>query len=281
VPEALARFRREARVTSELGHPNIVAVVESGETEAGAPYLVMELLEGEDLATLLEREGKLAPSRALAIFAQVASAVGTAHALGVVHRDLKPPNLFVTRGESGIERVKVLDFGVSKVQGGQSVMTRSNASLGTPGYMSPEQVEGRSATVDARADIFAIGAILYQMLAGRPPFVDLSIPALLHKVVHSDPPPLRALCPGISPVLAEAIERALRKDPAGRFASVEEMAAALAPLAEAAAPSSSPSPRRQAPGTGSLRWVVLFGLIGLLAGGGVVLLLLLLGRSGR
>jgi serine/threonine-protein kinase len=266
-PDALARFRREARVTSELGHPHIVAALDAGETAAGEPYLVMELLEGEDLATLLSREGRLPPARALTLFAQIASALTAAHALGVVHRDLKPSNLFLTRGADGAEHVKVLDFGVSKVQGGRSVMTRTHASLGTPGYMSPEQVEGRSATVDARADIFALGAILYELLAGRPPFVDLSIPALLHKVVHGDPPPLRALAPGLPAALGAAVERALRKDPAERFASVEEMARALAPLATTPAATPPASSRR------TLRWVIALAALGLVAGGVVALLL--------
>lgn len=266
-PEALARFRREARVTSELGHPNIVAALSAGETAEGSPYLVMELLEGEDLATLLAREGQLPSPRALALFAQIASALSAAHALGVVHRDLKPPNLFVTRDEGGAERVKVLDFGVSKVQGGKSVLTRTHASLGTPGYMAPEQVEGRSATVDARADIFALGAILYEMLAGRPPFVDLSIPALLHRVVHGDPPPLRALAPGLPAPLVATVERALRKDPAQRFASVEEMARSLASLATATASAGPPAPRR------ALGWVLALAALGLVLGGAVALLL--------
>ncbi len=267
-PEAVARFRREARVTSALGHPHIVAALDAGETDAGEPYLVMELLEGEDLAALLAREGKLAPPRALALFAQLGSGVAAAHALGVVHRDLKPQNVFVTCGAEGAELVKVLDFGISKVVGGLSVMTRSNASLGTPGYMAPEQIEGRSASADARADIFSLGAILYQLLAGRPPFVELSIPALLHRVVHGEPPPLRALAPELPPSLVAVVERALRKQPAERFASVEEL---LAALAAAAPPRATTSASRR--GGGAL-WVVVLALLGLVVGGGAVLLLL-------
>ncbi|MCC6746565.1 MAG: protein kinase [Deltaproteobacteria bacterium] len=231
-PEAVARFRREAEITSELGHPNIVEVLDFNHTEDGTPYLVMEYLDGEDLASYLLRRGALALDEAVAIFSQAASALEAAHRRGVVHRDLKPPNLFLCQSaDGGPSRLKILDFGISKVLGSASVLTGSEVVLGTPSYMAPEQAEGRSAEVDHRTDVFAMGAILYEMLTGRPPFVGESTLAVLYNVVHGQAPPLSTQRPDLAEAVGHVIDRALSKSPARRFGSMREMADALASAA--------------------------------------------------
>jgi serine/threonine-protein kinase len=240
LPEAVARFRREGEVTSALGHPHIIDVVDSHITSDGQPYIVMELLDGESLGSRLARPPALALREAAEIVRQAASALHAAHGLGVVHRDLKPENVFLCRRSEGIF-VKVLDFGISKVLGSQSMLTAASVIMGTPSYMAPEQAEGRIAEIDARTDIFALGAILYEMLAGRPPFLGESITAVLYQTVHQEPIPLRELQPLVPAAVERVVARALAKRPSERYGTAlelaEDLARALAPRPVVAPPS--------------------------------------------
>ncbi len=220
-PAALARFEREAQIAGGLGHPHIVQVIDFNRTDEGRPYIVMELLTGEDLAARLERERQLPLAEAAEIVRQTASALQAVHEAGVVHRDLKPHNIFLCGAEGGVH-VKVVDFGVSKMVGAGE-MTRSGALLGTPHYMPPEQAQERSKEIDARTDVYALAAILYKMLTGRPPFQASSIPSLLHKIIHDPFPPPRELRPDLPEAVARVIERALSKQREERQASMREL----------------------------------------------------------
>jgi serine/threonine protein kinase len=188
-PEISARFDREAQTAARLEHPNIVSVLEFGGTPAGFRYLVMPLLAGAELRTMTGRA--MPPDRAIALAIQLFAALEHAHARAVVHRDLKPENVFVVRDEQGREQLKLVDFGLAKLAEGASTgpaLTRIGQVFGTPAYMSPEQALGE--TVDARTDIYSAGLILYELLAGRLPFVDDDLVKLLQKQVHEPPPPL-------------------------------------------------------------------------------------------
>jgi serine/threonine-protein kinase len=228
--EALARFRREAEIATRLGHPNIVEVHDFNTLPDGKPYLVLELLVGESLDSRLRR-APVSVDDAMRIAAQIGAALAAAHREQVVHRDLKPQNVFLVRprddGEGG-EVVKVLDFGISKIRGSQTVKTLETTLLGTPQYMSPEQATGNHAAVDQRTDVFALGAIVYEMLVGRPAFTGQSIPEVVFKVVYEQPVPLAELVPGLPARVADAVERALSKAQDDRYPDVvtfvEEMA---------------------------------------------------------
>ncbi len=212
--ESVERFNREAQIASRLGHPNIVHVEDFNLLPSGAWYLVLEHLKGEDLNQRLKR-GPLPLQHALAIARQIASALQVAHSEGIVHRDLKPHNVFLCPSEShgyATELVKVLDFGISKIQGSDTVKTQTNAILGTPQYMSPEQARGAHRDIDHRTDVFALGAIVYEMLAGRPAFLGESIPEVMFKVVYEEPPPLGQLVPSLPPSVIAAVEHALAKN---------------------------------------------------------------------
>jgi eukaryotic-like serine/threonine-protein kinase len=222
--EALARFRREGEITSELGHPNIVEVIDFNFTPEGAPYIVMELLTGENLSERIQR-GPLTLQQAVAILRQAVSALEAAHQRGIVHRDLKPQNIFLCPRPDG-EVAKVVDFGISKVLGSQSMMTGAHSILGTPSYMSPEQAQGRAAEVDVRTDVFALGAILYEMLSGRPPFVGETLSSVLYQVVHEPPPPLHLLR-SVPPSVEQVVLRAMSKRPEDRYDNVAALAQAL------------------------------------------------------
>ncbi len=232
----IERFRREALAAAALGHPNIVAVTDFGWDPPEPPFLVMEYLTGQSLARLLEVEGSLPPERVAFILAQVLSALAAAHAEGMVHRDVKPDNVFLVSGAPVPDFVKVLDFGIAKL-GAQSAagarLTSTGAMLGTPAYMAPEQARG--ADVDARADIYAVGATLYQALSGRLPFEEPSLQAMLFAIVEKTPPSLAEVRPDLPPELVAVVDRAMAKDRAGRYSSAEEMRAALAPWAPVAA----------------------------------------------
>ncbi|MCA9668885.1 MAG: serine/threonine protein kinase, partial [Myxococcales bacterium] len=218
--EALSRFRREAEITSRLGHPNIVEVIDFNETEQGEPYLVMELLAGEDLASYIRRIGAFNVAQAEPIMAQITSALDAAHKGGVVHRDLKPHNIFLAGEEL---RVKVVDFGISKIQGQSSSLTRDESIIGTPHYMAPEQVAGDATKVDWRADIYAIGAILYEMLCGKPPYFGAPLLSVLYKVVHEQPTRLSEVRPGLPPALDEIIARAMARDRTRRYERARDL----------------------------------------------------------
>ena len=187
-PEAKGRFQREAEVTSRLRHPNIVETIDFNTTADGVPYIVMELLEGEDLEARLKRINRLPCAKVSAIIGQAASALQAAHNLEIIHRDLKPSNIFLCRTEEDPEAdvVKIVDFGLSKILGVPSALTRTHQVMGSAWYMAPEQVEGETAAVGPKTDQFALGAITYEMLTGRPPFYSKSVPMVLSMVLTSD-----------------------------------------------------------------------------------------------
>jgi eukaryotic-like serine/threonine-protein kinase len=234
--EVMERFRREAQLAYKLKNQHIARVIDVGELDGGAPYMVMEYLSGQDLQQVLKSEGPMPVSEAVGFILQVCEAMAEAHSSGIVHRDLKPSNLFLTTSSDGSKMVKVLDFGISKetndpAEGdGGMALTRTEAVLGSPLYMSMEQMKS-SRDVDARADIYSLGAILYQFLSGRVPFEAQTFPELILKVASEDPPPLSTLRPDVPPPLEEAILRCLEKDRARRFPNVGELAAAIAPFA--------------------------------------------------
>jgi hypothetical protein len=222
--EMLARFQREARITSGIGHPNIVDVTDFQHLPDGRPYIVMELLEGEDLGGRMERQPRFELSEAASILEQAAAGLQAAHDKGIVHRDLKPQNIFLCRrGEAGL-LVKVLDFGISKVLTTKSRLTRTRALLGTPYYMAPEQAEQKQAEVGLQTDVWAMGAIMFEMVAGVPPFEADSVPGLLYLIVHKPPPALQELRPDLPESARLVIEKAISKRPEDRYASMTEFA---------------------------------------------------------
>jgi serine/threonine-protein kinase len=226
----LARFRREVRAIARLRSEHVVAVHDAGELANGTPYLVMELLDGEDLRRMLQREGALPVRRAVALVLQVCAALRAVHAAGLVHRDLKPENLFISRRASGEDWCKVLDFGVAKMDDSHS--TVQGAVIGTVRYMAPEQLMDAGAA-DVRTDIHALGAILYECLAGSPARDANSVHQLMFSVLNQEPAPLQELRPELPRELARAVMRALERQPAHRFQDVEAFADALTPYAGA------------------------------------------------
>jgi len=235
IPEALARFRQEALVTSALGNPNIVEVFDFNHMEDGTPYIIMELLRGEDLAARLERQGRLPLASMVNIFQQAASALHAAHQKGIIHRDLKPQNVFLCQREEREDYVKIVDFGISKVLGSRHAMTGTHELLGSPSYMSPEQALIKASKVDLRADVFTMGTLAYLMLAGAPPFTADSVPDLLFKIVREDPPSLCARHPGLPQEVERVIFRALAKNRRDRFSSMAEFSRQLVEAAAQAA----------------------------------------------
>ena len=230
-PQLLTRFLNEARAANAIRHPNIIEVLDSGTTEKGASYLVMELLEGESLSGRIKRLSRLDEKSAIEIAMQTASGLGAAHAKGIIHRDLKPDNLFIIPEESDAarERVKILDFGIAKLhqQAGDSLKTRTGTLMGTPIYMSPEQCLGTK-EVDHRSDVYSLGIILFEMLAGRTPFVSEGFGELLSMHLHETPPALRQFAPQVTPEVEFAVLRMLAKKPEDRYQSMADVRAALA-----------------------------------------------------
>jgi serine/threonine protein kinase len=220
-PEIFERFRREAEVTSGLRHPNIVQVLDFNATPEGHPYLVMEYLEGTELAAEISRVGPMPVNRVLDIVGQIASALAAAHNHKIVHRDLKPQNLFLVRlpGEDR-EVVKVVDFGISKVREATMNLTQEAAIMGTPQYMAPEQAQGKQTQIDERTDQFALAAITYELLTGRPAFQADSLPAILYQVVHEQPQPIREFAPAVGNDLAAVVGKGLSKLPNDRYPNV-------------------------------------------------------------
>ncbi|MSP61415.1 MAG: serine/threonine protein kinase [Myxococcales bacterium] len=227
--DAVQRFRREARAAASLGHPNIVDVTDSGTTPDGAVYFVMEYLEGGDLADLIGKEGRQPIERAIHLGVQIARALHAAHAAGIVHRDLKPENIFLVERAGERDVVKVLDFGVARnvEHDGkkQRRLTNPGMTMGTPEYMAPEQAAGQPA--DARSDVYAAGAILYEMLSGDPPHTGANYMEVLSKKASQVPDPIENRRPEVSRALAKLVMAALAKEPEARPQTMEELARAL------------------------------------------------------
>ncbi|MEM1032380.1 MAG: serine/threonine-protein kinase [Myxococcota bacterium] len=251
--EAIARLRQEAEVVSTIGHPNICRVYDLGRTGEGAPYLVMELLEGESLAERIKADGRMSFAALAPIVEQVLAALGAAHAKGILHRDLKPENVFIKRGRGRAPVVaKLLDFGISKTMSYEFVdaarLTHSGMVMGTPYYMAPEQARGDSG-LDQRVDLWAVGVVLYEALTGRRPFVATNYNALLVKILTSRPRPVRKLVPGLPEPVVALVDRSLSKLREDRFQTAPEFIDAVIHARraiDAAAASSSPmaSPSR-------------------------------------
>lgn len=239
------RFRDEASIVSALHHSNVVQVYDYEEDEFGNPYIVMELLTGEDLAQRLSRDKLLTLPQVFNIAEQVGSALTAAHALGVIHRDIKPQNIFLVPHQLPTgqrEIVKVLDFGISKIPR-DTQLTPHATVMGTPHYISPEAALGRTGEIREASDQFSLAVVLYRALCGRLPFDADEMVATLYQVVTEQPPPLTSLVPGLPPSVAHTIERAMSKRPQDRFPSVAEFVRALAAgVAEQERPVSLPKP---------------------------------------
>jgi serine/threonine-protein kinase len=231
----LARFRQEATAAGRIRSPHICDVLDFGHGALG-PYIVMESMHGRSLAALLEQVGRIEPWLAALVVRQALVGLAAAHAAGIVHRDLKPENLFLHEPSPGRVLVKLLDFGISKfVEGSGGGGTRQGALMGTPAYMSPEQIEG-AASVDARTDVWAMGVILYRSLSGREPFEGPTLPATLTRIATAEPTPLTALAPGVPAALAQVVHACLTKDRRARVASAQALADLLAPFERAPEP---------------------------------------------
>ncbi|HEY8431694.1 MAG TPA: serine/threonine-protein kinase [Sandaracinaceae bacterium] len=226
-PRRRARFAREAQVGARVRHRHIAGILEAGELECGTPYLVMEHVGGVDLATLLEREGRLAPDEAIEVGIALLAATAALSAHGVVHRDIKPENVMIARAVDGAVEIKLLDFGIAKAPSSSTEprITLEGYVLGTPHYMSPEQIRGEP--LDARSDLYAIGALLYQALSGTVPIDADDTDAVMTKMLVEEPVPLRQRRPDCPPSLEAIVMRALAKDRDARYRTPGAMAAAL------------------------------------------------------
>jgi endoglucanase len=230
--DILNRFQREAEAAGALENDHVTAAIDFSISDDGTPYIVMEYLVGESLGALLEREGRLSVGRAADLVVQACRGVGAAHAAGIVHRDLKPHNLFVCRRDDGSDFVKVLDFGVAKLQAldEASAATRTGVVLGTAAYMSPEQARGDK-LVDKRADVYALGAILYELVSLKRPHPGDSQNAILHHIATQPPASLASVQPGLPADFVDLVGRAIASDPAARPVTVEALGDALAVFA--------------------------------------------------
>jgi serine/threonine protein kinase len=226
--EASARFMNEARAAAQIQGEHVARVLDIGQLPNGAPFMVLEYLEGADLSGVLQQRGPLPVTEVADYALQALDALAQAHAAGIVHRDLKPANLFLTRRHDGTTLVKVLDFGISKNLAASATqgMTSTRAVLGSPEYMSPEQLRTPRG-VDARTDIWSLGVILYELLTGRMPFTGESLAELFVQILETVPPPVRSIRPDIPAALETVIARCMMRDPAGRYQNVSELKAEL------------------------------------------------------
>jgi len=230
-PDAVARFNREASNASRISHPNVCAIYDFGETPDGLIFLAMEFIEGEPLTDLLEREGALPVPRATAIFLQTADALQAAHDLGIVHRDLKPDNIMLSRKKGGGDTVKVVDFGIAKAVGGDQAgqkVTKTGLVVGTPEFMSPEQLAGDA--LDGRSDLYSLALVFYRMLIGKLPFEATSVQETMIKRLTDEPIKLAEARPDLSfPAgLQPVLDTALARTPMERYQSVAKFAADVA-----------------------------------------------------
>ncbi|WAS91894.1 serine/threonine-protein kinase [Nannocystis punicea] len=235
--DVMMRFRREAEIAGAIDHPNILQIFNIDTTPDGTPYIVSERLQGEDLAQWLERRGRLGVSETVHILRELCAALAVVHQRGIVHRDLKPNNLFMV-GDPARPTVKLLDFGIAKLHHpGDSSHTQTGAIMGTPAYMAPEQARGE--VIDARADIYAAGAIGYRCVTGRPPFDVEDLAAALHAVLTSEPPRPRTFAPDLPEAFELVIQRAMAPSPDERYSTLAEFQGALERFAD----SSTPGPK--------------------------------------
>ncbi len=225
MPDLVERFRREARAASKIGHPNIVDVTDSGTTADGSVYFVMEYLEGVELGSVIEREGALDVARALKISGQICRALSAAHREGIIHRDLKPENIFLITRDGTADVVKVLDFGIAKTTEAEAArerrLTSPGMAMGTPEYMSPEQAAGRPA--DARCDVYALGAITYEMVTGIPPYSGDNFMEILTKKATQDPPPPSTVRAELASQVSDLVMAAMARSPSDRPQSMEAL----------------------------------------------------------
>jgi serine/threonine-protein kinase len=226
--ESAARFLREARAAGRLNSEHVCRVKDVGRFDTGAPYIVMEYLQGENLGAVLRRRGPLRVSDAVDYILQGIEGLAEAHAHGIIHRDLKPDNLFLHKRNDGGAMVKVLDFGISKIAVA-GLSTRTGDIMGSPAYMAPEQMES-SRNVDHRADIWSLGVVLYQLVVGKAPFVAETLPLLCMHVVNDEPLPMSETRADLPDGFEAVVMRCLKKEPADRYADVGELARALAPF---------------------------------------------------
>ncbi len=227
-PAMVERFLREARSAARLRGEHVCRVTDFGTTENGQPFMVMEFLEGLDLASMVDDSGVLEPARVATYIIQACIAIAEAHALGIIHRDLKPGNLFLTHGADGRELIKLLDFGIAKATSAiDPSLTATQKAMGSPAYMSPEQLRAHS-TVDPRSDIWSIGITMYELLTEKRPF-EGDTPYELALTISNDPP--APLPDTVAPEIARVVMRCLEKDREKRYQTVAELAAALAPIA--------------------------------------------------
>lgn len=246
-PEIVERFTNEARSLARLESRHIVRVLDFGtisspEKCAGLPFMVLELLRGEDLFSVASREGGLSPERVVSYMLQACSGLAVAHVCGIIHRDLKPENLFIAHEPDGSECLKVLDFGIARSHSWRAV-TRGQVGVGSPGYMSPEQVEGKR-PVDARSDIWTLGVVMYELLAHRHAFCGDTPQSLCLQILNAPVEPLLSVRPDLPPALAYIVERCMQRRPEDRFQNVAELAEALSPLHEASPSSDAARVRR-------------------------------------
>jgi serine/threonine protein kinase len=232
-PGTAARFVKEAQAAARLRTDHVARVMDAGTTEDGMPFIVMELLEGSDMAEVLRIKGRLGVQEVADAMIQACEALAHAHVAGIVHRDIKPSNLFRAIQVDGSELLKIVDFGISKITSseGAKVDTVTGKNLvGSPGYMSPEQI--RSArSVDGRSDVWALGIVMYELLTGRLPFEGEGVGELLAAILEDNPRPLRAICDDVSPAFEQVVKRCLERNRAMRFQNVGELALALVPFA--------------------------------------------------
>ena len=241
--EALRRFEREATAASAIGHPNIIAVHDYNVTDSGVHYIVLDLLEDETLEGRLSRLGSLAWHDAQKIAMEIGSALGSAHERGLLHRDLKPQNVFLAREADGREHAVLLDFGLVKSmdEAVASRITVTGAVVGTPLYMSPEQARGES--IDVRSDVYALGAVVFEMVTGAPPFIDRTLASVYARLLTTPPPNASSVAnKPLPPALDATLAKALAKSPTDRFPSVASFTSALAEIADTA-PDTVPLPR--------------------------------------
>jgi hypothetical protein len=243
-PDVARRFVREAHAAARLRSAHVARVMDADTIDGGPPYLVMELLEGRDFGAIVKDDGPLPVAAAVDYVVQACEAVAEAHAAGIVHRDIKAANLFLTRAADGTPLVKVLDFGLSKIQAGDgrpshASLTSANHVVGSPHYMAPEQMRS-SRDADARSDIWALGVVLYTLLAGRVPFKGTYLTEVCAAVLSGAAAPLTEVRPEVPQGLADVVARCMRLEPEDRYQSVVELVAALEPFARVA-PEPSPA----------------------------------------